>query len=335
MTFLLITLVILIFAGIPTVMYLENKEIKDQHTDEEIIIKLKEENSWVKKIILAFIAAGFLLLVNPEQMTVEIGFMKIMLIFSIYIMDEFMKTKFYITNKNIYVIEHFRNRKLIFAKRFEKGELYKVEKTGERNKYAIHYFGQNELVTKVKVKIKKEEDMTIVKGKIEELMETYIDYNHDEEALEKNEQKQVTAIDKLAKNLIWMLFIFSSYGVIRAFTKDTGLSVFEGILVNIIAIWFIPFSLYFFSYVFLKSASFVKDKKESFQKLLLYFLVASSSLTFVPYLKHNAIEGSRHMKVFLVGMLLIGIVMALAWITGKFTKYLIIKKEKRKTIAKA
>lgn len=316
MYFIVFLLIVLIFAGIPVINHFEEKEIKEQDKDEKIIAKIKQHTGWKKITVFIIIGLFIFFFVNPSKMTLEMGIMKVMLILGIYIIDDFMKIKIYFSNKGVYVVEHIRNKQMIFAKMLQPGDIISIEKHKKNSSlYTIGYYGKDNLVTHFTFHLNDSFESEILEKKLNKLLRKPL-------SLEVNERftqfSKDTWADKITRWFIWSMFFFSMIGVIKSFSSSyEHLSFTERLFTNVIAIWFIPFTLYFFSFFFLKARNIIRQKGLPLKKMSISFIVASSTIAVIPFIKNEQIDGIRFLKVELIGITLFVLIILFGYVTGK------------------
>lgn len=318
--FLLIAVVLLVvFSLFPLINYLEEKEIREYRKNEKIVLKVKEHTGKKKTILFVAIGVAVFFLVNPAETTLAFAFVKVLLLLSIYLIDDFMKTKFYLTTHSVYVIEHFRHKNMIFAKELTKRSLFRVRRVDPLTEvYEMGYYGQRDLATTVTVDLRKQTDVELFERKLSMTLGTVV--SRKTEGSFATIEPHGSIIDRITKWCLWSMFAVSAYGVVQAFTESgSTLGFLPRLLTSIFTLWFIPFALYFFAYFFLRAKNYMKQHPMNWKRLSLIMVIACSTISFIPFMNHVSIQGDRFFKVQLVGIICFALIIGAGWTLGKLS----------------
>lgn len=334
---------VLAFSIIPFVRFIERKEIKNI-TNEAILIELKEQTSNFKMGLFVLLGSVIIFLIKPTNVDIYTVIMKLMMIISIFSLEEVLKRKVFVTKNNILYVERLKNKTFtkilnITEKIYDIG-LYK-SKDGN---YQIAYKGEDNFANIVVVATTKTEEAMLFKRVIKKQQNIQIEDGYHLKKIEKKTEesklaKEIrrwenrrNALDHLTRFMIWGIFILTAYSLINTFENPReDISMVQQVLTTILAIQFIPFSLYIFSYFFLKTSGLAKVAKFisiTTKDILMIFLLGSFSLQFYTLKNEVIIEGTRHVTITIIGMSIFAFLIITGWLAGILTKFFYLKKEK-------
>lgn len=322
---LMTILVLLMFGGIPLLHFLEKRTIRKQ-TGEKILIEVKEKTKKMKVALYIVFAALVLFVLRAEEVTFYLGTLKVMFIVGVYFMEAKMKTRLYLTEKGIYMVERLRNKQFIHMVKFKKGQVYKIDLVPNlKGVYRLYFSGTDQYATTLDIKFSKKEEVAQFRKVTKEHFELYINEPFVLESYGPTlKQPRRLAVDRLTKGFLWIAFLFVGIALIKesAYPSD-GMEGLERILTAIVALQFIPFLVYLFSYIFMQVSG--KYKMLNFSKLkkrhvFLLYMIGSALLPFVVLLNHGQVDGTRYIIVHLLGIFMIGLAMVTAWLLGKTVK---------------
>jgi len=317
-----LTIPFIIFVGVALLKALERRAVFKQPRIEKRILFIRERRSLWKIIGYMILAGCIFFAIQPDVMTVSMAFFKLSLVCSIFFLDSIMKTKLYITDKRIYVIERFRNKSFVFAKELSTEDIYNVEASRHYpGVYNLYYFGKKNAANCLTLHISKEEEREMFKFIMKQRMNINILHEIKDERI--NEFKRNTqGVDLFSKVFIWLAFITIITAVIRA-TKEPNyyLSESEAVVSYIFTSLFIPLALYFFSYFFILTSGIVKKLNTiSVKMVAFYLMLASSSIPFYQLLKNGSQTKEEFLRSQLSGMLVFSIIIFAGFLFGMVVK---------------
>lgn len=319
MGMLMLTGAIVMFLSVPLVKFLIRKEVRQKK--EKILLEIKESTSKKKMFFYLLIGFVFVFMINPENITVLTAFSKVVFLVSLYVLEELLKRKIIFTDKSVYVLETFKNKKIICVKELEKDELYDMEKIKEST-YKLLYVGNENFGEKMIVKIDQNEKAFEVL--VEHFKNKSKEDNKRIEIITNKKQTEKNMTDYITEYLVWMLFLFTSYGVMKnIWGLDQDLETIEKIIAAALAMHFIPFTLATFAYVFLITSKLAKKiKKVSFKKISFFVIIGSTTLPFISLGKNGFIQEERFVKILMFGIFVSILCILSAWLTGIIVKRL-------------
>lgn len=324
---------ILLFSGIALLMYLEKRAIiKQPGVERKILVVHERRPLW--KIAGYMILAGIILFaIQPQTVTVSMAFFKLSLICSIFFLDSIMKTKLYISDKRIYLIERFRNNNFVHIKEMNPEDIYNVEASKHYpGLYYLHYFTKKNKAIRLKLYIGNIEQREMFKSILKQRMNINILREAEHERINEFKRNE-NGLDVFSKFFIWLSFVVI-IGAIWKSTKDSNgnLSETEHVITYLFASLFIPLALYFFSYFFILTSGIIKKLNiVSVKTVALTLILASSSIPFYQLMKTGKQTNNEFIEFQLAGLALFGVIIFCGFLLGMITK---VWQEKRRHHAK-
>lgn len=302
------------------------KEIIKQSTGENIILEVQEKTSKLKVLMYILLAAILLFAIHPTEVTLLMALLKIFFIIGVYAAEESLKTKLYFSGQGVYMVERFKNKRLIGVRQFKKTQLYRIDLLeNQPGVYRLYFNGKKDFVTNLDVKMTKRDDILLFRKMMKKNLEVYINEPLEiEEHIFRRVEEEATVISKLNKYFAWGIVFFVLFALAKeTIFADGQLRSFVQIMAAVIAWQFIPFLLYIISYVYLTVSGKVRDTKDTkvpFRTLFLIYVIGSTTFPFIVLMNHAVIDGTRFATVHLLGLFLIGLCLVVAWMIGKIAK---------------
>lgn len=310
----------ILLLGMSVLQWFEKKAIQKQNEQQLLIVK--EKRSLWKVTGYGIVAGVIFFGIQPTVVTVGMACFKLGLLCSIFLLDDMMKTKLYITDRRIYLMERFRNKRFVHMEEMNTENIYKV--TGDSHYggvYTLYYYGERNEGHSIKLYIAKEEERNLFKLLIKKRMNITVMQEVTEEKLNHFKESR-TKLDTFSKVFIYLSFLTGIGGLVYASKQDVSyLTDAERFITCFFASLFIPFSLYFFSYFFLVTSGMVKKLHVLTSKhIALFLLIASSTIPFYGLLQHGSQSKMAFFNSQLAGLLVFAIISITAFITGIFVK---------------
>ena len=309
-----------LLVGMGFLQWLEKKAIRKQKEQQLLIVK--EKRSLWKVTGYACIAGVIFFGIQPNVVTVGMACFKLGLLCSIFLLDDMMKTKLYLTDTRVYLVERFRNKRFVHVKEMNTENIYKV--TGDSHYggvYTLYYFGSSNEGLSMRLFIGKQEERNLFKLLLKKRMNITVNQEAKEEKLNEFKESR-TKIDTFSHVFIWFSFLTGIGGLVYA-SKQTVyfLTDTERFVTCFFASLFIPFSLYFFSYFFIITSGVVKKFNVlTLKHMALYLIIASSTIPFYQMLQHGAQSNMEFFNSQLTGLLVFAMISILAFVMGIFVK---------------
>lgn len=303
-----VTIPFLLFALMLAFKRLEKSSIQIQPHKEHQIMSVKERVPLWKIGIFMVLSAIIFFGIQPQTMTVSMTFFKMGLVCAIFFLDSIMKTKLYVTNQHIYLIERFRNRRFVNAKELNTDNIYKVEASRHyEGVYYLYYFGVENATNQLTLHIPKAEERHLFKQLLKDRMNIVI-FNEQEHESLRTFKTRPSGIDVFSKFFIWLAFLVVLGAIIQAMkTTNTNLTTPETVISYLMASLAIPLSLYFFSYFFLLTNGITQKMTVVGSKTVVFFLtVASFTWPFYQLLTTGAQTKEAFFATQLQGLLFFG-----------------------------
>lgn len=302
------------------------KGIIKQSTGETIILEVQEKTSRLKVLMYILLAAVLLFALFPTEVTLYSAILKVIFIIGIYTAEESLRTKLYFSSQGVYMVERFKNKRLVGVRQFKKTQLYRIDLLeNQAGVYRLYFNGKKNFVTNLDVKMTKRDDILLFRKMMKKNLEVYINEPLEiEEHIFRRAEEETTVMNKLNKYFSWGVVFFVLFALSReTIFADGQLRSFGQIMAAVIAWQFVPFVSYMVGYVYLKGTGKIqksKASKMSARELFLLYILGGTTFPFIILMNHTATEGARFVTVHLLGLFLIGLFMVLAWVVGKMAK---------------
>jgi len=306
-----------VFSGMAVLKYLERALIVKQPKVEKKILFVQGKYSLWKVTGFSILTGVIFFTIQPDVMTVGMAFFKLSLVCSIFFLDSMMKPKLYITDKRMYVVERFQNKRFVHIKELNTENVYNVKASMDHyGVYYLYYYGDDNQENQMELHIPKQEERDVFKSIMKQRMNINIlrELEHEHEHVPSNS----TGIDRFSKGFIWLAFITMIVAIRYAFkAQHTMLNEAETVVSYAMTSLFIPLSLYFFSYFFMLTSGMMKKMKViSVKMVAFHLLIASSTVPFYYLIQKGAQTKDEFIKNQLNGVFVFALIILASVVLG-------------------